>query len=96
MLADSRSQGKYVPLKLYRSHCHNSISVSDIQSGLWCERQLEYRYLHPHMKCTKQWKRVEREKGREIEKKTEVMIKGANIHLKKGEDAKCSIYSWCG
>jgi hypothetical protein len=57
--------------------------VSDIQAGMWCERQLEYRYLHPHMKRTKQWL-AEEKKGREVKKKTEVMVKGANIHTKKG------------
>ena len=83
-LAHSRSNGEYVPLKLYRSHCHNSLSVSDIQSGMWCERQLEYRYLYPHMKKTKQWQVEERKKGEEIERKTKVMLKGASIHEVKG------------
>lgn len=82
-LAQARSNGQYVPLKLYRSHCHNSLSVSDIQSGMWCERQLEYRYLYPHMKGTKQWLK-EKKKGREVEKKTKVMVKGSKIHEKKG------------
>lgn len=75
----------YVPLKLYRSHCHNSLRVSDLQSGLWCERQVEYRYLYPHMKRTEQWKRRERE-GKEIKKRTAVMVKGSTIHQMKGDD----------
>lgn len=82
-LAESRSNGQYIPLKLYRSHCHDSLSVSDIQSSTWCERQLEYKYLYPHMKTTKQWVKEEK-KGKEIKKKTPVMIKGSTIHLKKG------------
>ena len=82
-LAQLRSNGQYIPLKLYRSHCHNSLSVSDIQAGMWCESQLEYRYLHPHMRRTKQWL-AEEKKGREVKKKTEVMLKGASIHEKKG------------
>lgn len=82
-LALSKSNGRYVPLKLYRSHCHNSLSVTDIQSGLWCESQLEYRYLYPHMKRTKQWEKQTKE-GNEVQKKTPVMIKGASIHQSKG------------
>ena len=83
-LAFSRSNGEYVPLKLYRSNCRNSLSVSDIQSSMWCERQLEYRYLYPHMKKTSQWKKQEEKKGEEIKKKTEVMLKGSSLHLIKG------------
>ncbi len=83
-LAASRSNGKYIPLKLYRSNRHNSLSVSDVQSGMWCERQLEYRYLYPHMKRTKQWTKKERE-GREVKKKTEAMVKGSTIHHAKGD-----------
>lgn len=87
-LAQSRSNGEYVPLKLYRSHCQNSLSVSDVQGGMWCERQIEYRYLHPHMRRTKQWL-VEEKKGKEIKKKTGVMLKGASIHEKKGVTDAC-------
>ena len=82
-LARSRNDGKYVPLKIYRSHCRNSLSVSDIQSGMWCQSQLEYRYLHPHMKKTKQWEKQAKE-GKEVQKRTPVMIKGSDLHLKKG------------
>lgn len=84
-LAQKRNNGQYVPLKMYRSHCHNSLSVSDIQTSLWCEKQLEYRYLYPHMKKTRQWTK-EAEKGKEIKKKTEVMLKGSSIHQMKGDD----------
>ena len=83
-LAQKKSNGEYIPLKLYRSHCHNSLSVTDIQTGLWCERKLEYDYLYPHMKKTRQWKREEAVKAEEIKKKTTAMVKGANIHLMKG------------
>ena len=91
-LSQRRSNGQYVPLKLYRSHCGNSLSVTDIQSSMWCERQLEYRYLYPHMKKTKQWREEEKRKGKEILKKTPVMITGATIHEKKGWRLKFIIY----
>ena len=84
-LAQNRSGGEYVPLKLYRSHCYNSLSVSDIQACVWCETQLEYKYLYPHMKKTKQWQEKEKKTGKEIDKKTRVMVDGWNIHNKKGK-----------
>ena len=84
-LSRRRSNGQYVPLKVFRSHCHNSLSVSDVQASLWCEKQLEYRYLYPHMQRTSQWKR-ETERGREIKKKTVEMKTGSDIHQKKGDD----------
>jgi len=64
---------------------HNSISVTDIQSGMWCQSQLEYRYLYPHMKKTQQWEKQAKE-GKEVQKKTPVMIKGSDIHVKKGNN----------
>ena len=89
-LACSRNNGTYVPIKLYRSHCHNSLSVSDIQSGMWCESQLEYRYLFPHMKYTKQWKKQAKE-GNEVQKKTPIMTMGSNIHQLRGT-MMCSLH----
>lgn len=82
-LARSRTGGRYIPLKLYRSKRNNSISVTDVQSGLWCEVQVEYRYLHPHMKRTLEWSKLE-EKGRPVQLKTPEMKQGAEIHLAKG------------
>lgn len=82
-LAKTKSNGEYIPLRLYRSGRWNSISVTDIQSGLWCEVQLEYKYLHPHMKATLEWTKMEK-RGKPVQLKTPSMKQGANIHLKKG------------
>lgn len=86
-LARRKTNGQYIPLKLYRStrsnSRNNSISVSDVQTGLWCEVQLEYRYLHPHMKTTMEWSKLE-EKGRPVLLKTPEMKQGTSIHLAKG------------
>ncbi len=92
-LAASRNNGKYVPLRIYRSHARNSLSVSDVQSGMWCQSQLEYRYLYPHMKRTKQWEKKTKE-GKEILKRTPVMIKGSDMHEKKGNNILVFITVW--
>ena len=86
-LARKKTNGKYIPLKLYRSTKSNSISVTDVQTGLWCEVQLEYRYLHPHMKVTKEWSKLE-EQGRAVQLKTPEMKQGTTLHLAKG--TKCN------
>lgn len=90
LLAKTRNNGQYVPLKLFRARKHNSINVTDIVTGLWCEVQLEYKHLHPHMKKTREWSKME-EKGTPVMLKTPVMKQGAEIHLKKGELFKCSM-----
>ena len=82
-LARAKSNGEYIPLRLYRSGRSNSISVTDLQSGLWCEVQLEYKYLHPHMKATVEWTKMAK-RGKPVQLKTPSMKHGANIHLKKG------------
>ena len=82
-LARRKTRGQYIPLKLYRSAKSNSISVTDVQSGLWCEVQVEYRYLHPHMRHTAEWSKME-EKGRPVQLKTPEMKQGTDIHLAKG------------
>ena len=82
-LARRKTNGRYIPLKLYRSSRNNSISVTDVQSGLWCEVQIEYRYLHPLMKKTPEWSKME-ERGKPVQLKTTEMKKGTSIHLAKG------------
>ena len=84
-LARTKSNGRYIPLRLYRSNQRNSLSVTDTQSGLWCEIQVEYKYLHPHMTKTAQWSKMEA-KGRPVKLKKPEMKQGENIHLKKGLD----------
>ena len=82
-LAQRKTGGRYIPLKLYRSTKNNSISVTDVQTGLWCEIQAEYRYLHPFLKQTGEWRKME-EKGRPVLLKTPEMKQGTTIHLAKG------------
>ena len=59
------------------------LSVTDLSTGVWCEMQVEYRHLHPHLKKTGEWTELEK-KGTPILLKTEVMVKGSTFHLKKG------------
>ena len=61
----------------------NSISVTDVQTGLWCEMQAEYRYLHQYMKHTNEWRKLE-EKGTPVQFKTPEMRQGTDLHLAKG------------
>ena len=72
-----------ISLKLYRSTKSNSISITDIQMGLWCEIQAEYGYLHLFLKQTYKWRKME-EKGRPVQLKTPEMKQGTDIHLAKG------------
>ena len=82
-LAWRKTGGQYIPLKLYRSTRSNSISVTDVQTGLWCEMQAEYRYLHQYMKHTDEWRKLE-EKGTPVQLKTPEMRQGTDLHLAKG------------
>lgn len=82
-LARRKTNGHYIPLKLYRSQRSNSISVTDVQSGMWCEVQVEYRYLHPLMTHTPEWSKME-ERGKPVQLRTPEMKQGTDIHLAKG------------
>ena len=83
-LSRQRNNGVYVPLRLYgRNRGSSVISVTDVTSGLWCEVKVEYRHLHPVMRRTSNWKRLE-EKGAPVMLRTPVMKEGTSMHLKKG------------
>lgn len=78
-----RNQDEYIPLHLFRPWSHRVLSVTDLTSGTWCEVQVEYRHLHPHLKKTREWKKMA-EKGSPVALKTESMKKGSDVHMKKG------------
>lgn len=78
-----RNQDHYTPLGLFRPWGHRVLSVTDLTSGMWCEVQVEYRHLHPHLKETKEWKKMS-EKGSPVVLKTATMKKGSEVHMKKG------------
>ena len=61
-----------------------SVAVSAISNSLWCEQQMEYQQLHPHMVRTAEWGKRS-VKGRPIERETKQMIQGTAIHTKKGK-----------
>ena len=82
-LMSQRSLGQYVPFKLYHHWGHRVMSVTDITGGMWCEVQLEYRHLHPHLKNSKEWTKMA-EKGTPVVLKTETMKKGSAVHMLKG------------
>ena len=79
-----RGLDRYVPLRLYRHWGHRVLSVTDLSGGMWCEVQLEYRHLHPHLKNSKAWTEMA-EKGSPVVLKTETMKKGSVVHMNKGE-----------
>ena len=78
-----RNQDHYIPLGLFRPWGHRVLSVTDLTSGMWCEVQVEYRHLHPHLKRTKEWTKMG-EKGSPVVLKTATMKKGSEVHMKKG------------
>lgn len=59
------------------------MSVTDLSNGVWCEVQVEYRHLHPHLKSSKEWAKMA-EKGSPVVLKTDRMRMGSVIHMKKG------------
>lgn len=81
-----RSLEKYIPFKIYRHWDHRVMSVTDITAGMWCEVQLEYRRLYPHLKTSKGWTKMA-EKGSPVVLKTNAMKEGSAIHLEKGTSA---------
>ena len=83
-LARAKNAGNYVPMKLFRGWGNRVLSVTDLAAGLWCQVQVEYRYLHPHLRTTTEWVEME-QKGTPVVRKTEGMKKGCAVHLKKGE-----------
>ena len=83
-LARTRNGGQYTPLRLFRRGRDNVISVTDTVMGLWCEVQVEYKYLHPHMKKTAEWTKLA-EKGTPVQLRTVSMKQGSAVHLKKGK-----------
>lgn len=76
------NNGCYVPIDLFKGGSR-SVSVSDISSSLWCELQIEYRYLHPHLSRTSEWVR-RKNMGTPVERKTKQMKDGSAIHYEKG------------
>jgi exonuclease V len=73
---------QYVPFRLFRPWADRTLSVTDLASGLWCEVQVEYRSLHPHLKTSREWRRMA-EKGSPVVLKTESMKIGTAVHMKK-------------
>lgn len=78
---------KYVPFRMFRPWAHRVLSVTDLTSGLWCEVQVEYRNLHPHLKMSREWRKMA-ENGSPVVLKTESMKKGSSVHIKKGAYSK--------
>ena len=74
---------RYVPLRLFRPRAHRVLSVTDLASGLWCEVQVEYRHLHPHLNSTREWRKMA-ETGSPVVLKTGSMKMGSLVHMKKG------------
>ena len=82
-LARTRNKGHYVPLKLFRAQKGSSLNVTDIHSSLWCEVQVEYKYMHRHLKSTPAWTQLEKQ-GKPVQLTTPAMKQGATMHLAKG------------
>ena len=82
-VARQRNSGRYQPFRLFYGSS-NSISVSDICGGLWCEQQVEYRHLYPYLQRTNEWKRVQAERKKHIPRRTATMETGTQIHYRKG------------